>query len=337
MASVDRLISIAAASDLSGGSVWPKSCVSGPWRGPRAVGIFATVDTVTRDKHCLDPRLETYEEQWSTEDRAGLDQATKDQAGEDQAGEDREILAAFIAPIVRDQAGRISNDLILRFGTLPQVFAAFDDDAQAPFLPNIIANHLRVSKSLISRLLRREIVKTPLLSTSDDLLDYLHNDMAQLTRETMRVFFLDANNQLMHEQAMWEGTLAAVQFHPREIVRLALRYHSSALILVHNHPSGNATPSASDIQMTHELCLAARYLGIVVHDHIIISSSGHVSMYAEGLMDVRCCLNQSQLEGALPRRMELPHKIPRLLTFINWACIRWARFGRAELQSAGLR
>jgi DNA repair protein RadC len=332
LASVDRLVSIDAAFDVSGGSVWPKSCVSGPWRGARAVGIFATVDTVTRDKPFVDSHLAPYEEQWSTEDQAGLDQVTEVQAGEDQ-----EILAAFIAPIVRDQAGRISNDLIRRFGTLPQVFAAFDDDAQAPFLPNIIANHLRVSKSLISRLLRREIVDTPLLSTSDDLLDYLHNDMAQLTRETMRVFFLDANNQLMHEQAMWEGTLAAVQFHPREIVRLALRYHSSALILVHNHPSGNATPSASDIQMTHELCLAARYLGIVVHDHIIISSSGHVSMYAEGLMDVRCCLNQNQTEGALPRRMELPRKIPKLLTSIKWACIRWARFGRAGLRLAGLR
>jgi DNA repair protein RadC len=256
LASLDRVFSIAPVADICSSPLWPKSCVAGVGRSAGAMGIFPAFDF---------------------------------DAGDDQnsngAGEDREILAKLIAPIAMEQAQEISDNLIRHFGTLPRVLAAFEGGAPIAFLPANVSNHLRTLKHLISRLLRRDVSQDPILSSTDGLLAYLHNEMSHLERETLRVLFLDANNRLIYEKIMWEGTLTAVQCHPREIICLALQRNASALIIVHNHPSGDPRPSASDITVTQELNHAASYLGIIVHDHIIISRGGHVSMRAEGMLD----------------------------------------------------
>ena len=288
MASLDCVISIDATADLRSGTIWPKSCVAGAWRGARSLGIPATVDTIARDDHHADT-----------------------------CTEDQEILAQLIAPVVPSQAMRISKELILRFGTLPCVLAALDDSTHVSLLPNVVGDHLRMSKLLMSRLLRREISTGPILSTSNALVDYLHNEMARLKCETMRVLFLDANNGLIHEKTMWEGTLSAVQIHPREIIRLALHHHSSALILVHNHPSGNPEPSDKDIAMTQEMCVAAHFMGIAVHDHIIIAGSGHISMRAMGLMNILHRVDQDQPRAAPPRRLDWAHMMRKLLAWVQ--------------------
>jgi DNA repair protein RadC len=208
-----------------------------------------------------------------------------DHSSEDQEIEDQEILARLIAPIAFDQANSISHELIRNFGTLPRVFAGFEDENEGAILPSNVAAHLNALKRLISRLLRRDVSHNPILSTTNELLGYLHNEMAYLDRETLRVLFLDASNRLISEKIMWEGTVASVQCHPREIICTALQRRASALILVHNHPSGDPAPSPADIAVTRELTQAASYLGIVLHDHIVVSVSGHFSMRAEGLME----------------------------------------------------
>lgn len=301
MAALDRIVSTDAAAYVRGYAAWDQFGVARPWRGSGAVGLFPIGDIANGDADHADALNEGRE--------------TEDWTIEDWKIEDQEILAAMIAPIARDQAEQISDDLISHFGSLPRVLAAFDDGIQAPMLPNIIGNHLRMSKLLISRLLRREAVKTPLLSATDDLLNYLHNEMSHLTRETMRVLFLDINNRLIFEKTMWEGTLASVQFHPREIIRLALQHHSSALILVHNHPSGNPEPSAADISVTGELCVAAAYLDILVHDHIIISGGGHISMRDKGLMNRHPHEGQNQQAAAQQPRTDWALTIRKLMVW----------------------
>jgi DNA repair protein RadC len=173
-----------------------------------------------------------------------------------------------------------------------------EDDIKASALPLNIGPHLKTLKELISRLLRRDVVKGPVFSSAGSLLDYLHSEMSNLTRETMRVLFLDVNNRLIHEETMWEGSIAAVECYPREIITTALKRHATALILVHNHPSGNPIPSTADIEMTRQLCAAGTFMNISVHDHIVISCSGHISMRAEGLLD--CRQNRSQERLNMP-------------------------------------
>ena len=124
----------------------------------------------------------------------------------------------------------------------------------------------------------------PIVSSAEKLLAYLHHDMAHLTREVFRVLFLDSNNRLLADRIMWEGTVAGVQVHPREVVREALSLNATALIFVHNHTSGNPAPSRHDISVTTRLISACDPFDVSVHDHIIIARSGSLSMRAEGLL-----------------------------------------------------
>jgi DNA repair protein RadC len=271
LAALDSIVSTDTIADLCSSVIRAEFGVTGARGGTGPVGLSPTgafgADDIKGPDHSSE------------------DQETEDQEIEDQETEDREILAGLIAPIVFDQANSISEELIRNFGTLPRVFAGIEDGNEAAILPSNVAVHLNALKRLISRLLRRDVSHDPILSTTNELLAYLHNEMACLDRETLRVLFLDASNRLISEKIMWEGTVASVQCHPREIICAALQRGASALILVHNHPSGDPAPSLADIAVTRELNHAASYLGIVLHDHIVISVSGHISMRAEGLME----------------------------------------------------
>ena len=131
---------------------------------------------------------------------------------------------------------------------------------------------------------RSEVRDKPLLSSWQALLDYLAIDMAHLTIERVRVLYLDARNRLVLDHHAGDGSVDEAAIHPREVIRRGLEVGATALILVHNHPSGSPEPSRADIQITRRIAEAGRLLGITVHDHVIVGREGHVSLKAKGLI-----------------------------------------------------
>lgn len=143
---------------------------------------------------------------------------------------------------------------------------------------------LKIVHASAIRLAQPKLKDKPVLSSWQALLDYLRVDMGHHPIERVRVLFLDAKNRLIHNEPMWEGAVDESAVHVREIVRRALDYQASGLILVHNHPSGDSRPSPQDIAITKDIIDAARHLRITVHDHVIIGRSDHSSLRALGLM-----------------------------------------------------
>jgi DNA repair protein RadC len=133
-------------------------------------------------------------------------------------------------------------------------------------------------------MLRDRVKEQPILGSWQALLDYLRADMAHIATERVRVLHLNSRNMLVRDELMSEGTVDQAAVHVREVVRRALDIGSSAIILVHNHPSGDPAPSRADIQLTRDIAEAGRKLGIAVHDHVIIGAQGHSSMRAMGLL-----------------------------------------------------
>ena len=133
-------------------------------------------------------------------------------------------------------------------------------------------------------LAREQVLNRPAISNWQALLDYCRIAMAHAPKEQFRILFLDRRNHLIADELQQEGTVDHTPVYPREVIRRALELHASAIILVHNHPSGDPTPSQADIDMTREIAEAARRLGIRLHDHVVISLSGHTSFKALGLL-----------------------------------------------------
>lgn len=123
-----------------------------------------------------------------------------------------------------------------------------------------------------------------MISSWNALLDYCQTTMAHRETEQFRVFFLDRKNTLIADEAQAQGTVDHVPVYPREVMKRALELNASALILVHNHPSGDPTPSQSDIDMTHQIQAAGSALGITLHDHLVIGKSRELSFRSEGLI-----------------------------------------------------
>ncbi|MES1971794.1 MAG: JAB domain-containing protein [Pseudomonadota bacterium] len=132
--------------------------------------------------------------------------------------------------------------------------------------------------------LRSQLCDRPVLASAPALLDYLQADMVHSINERARVLHLNAGNILIRDEIMAEGSIDEVALYAREIIGRALEIGSAAIILVHNHPSGDPTPSRSDIDLTKRIARAGQPLGIAVHDHLIIASGGHRSMRTLGLL-----------------------------------------------------
>jgi DNA repair protein RadC len=131
---------------------------------------------------------------------------------------------------------------------------------------------------------RAKVLKKPLLGSWDALLDYCQTAMAHRDLEQVRVLYLDRKNVLIADEAQADGTVDHVPVYPREVVKRALELNASALILVHNHPSGDPAPSRADIDMTYAIRDAAEVLGLVLHDHLVIGKARHVSFRSEGYL-----------------------------------------------------
>jgi DNA repair protein RadC len=143
---------------------------------------------------------------------------------------------------------------------------------------------LKIAQASALRLLKSQVAERPVLGSWQALLDYLHADMAHNPVERVRVLYLNSKNMLIRDEQMSEGSIDEAAVYIREIVRRALDCQATALILVHNHPSGDPQPSSQDIRLTRDIVDAGRHLKITVHDHVIIGSRGHSSMRAMGLI-----------------------------------------------------
>ena len=139
-------------------------------------------------------------------------------------------------------------------------------------------------RDVMLHVLREEALKAPILGSSEALVDYLFADMAHLPAERLRVLFLNSANRLLRDEMICEGSVNEAPIYPREIMRRALEVGATALILAHNHPSGDAAPSEGDIRATRRVAEAAGALDIRIHDHVIVARSGWSSFRALGLI-----------------------------------------------------
>ena len=216
--------------------------------------------------------------------RARLRQRLLDGGAEALA--DYEVLEYLLfAARPRGDTKPTAKALIARFGSLAGVLNA-DHRALAEVegMGEVSAAALKAVALAARRMARGEVTHKPVLGSWQALLDYLTIDMAHLTVERVRVLYLDTRNRLILDYQAQEGTIDEAAIHPREVVKKALEVGASAMILVHNHPSGNPEPSRADIQITQRIAEAGRLLGITVHDHVIVGREGHVSLKAKGLI-----------------------------------------------------
>lgn len=200
--------------------------------------------------------------------------------------QDYELLEIVLfSAIPRKDVKPLAKSLLKEFGSLSAVMGASIVGLQK--VKGISENAAVLLKSvhaLTQKMLRGDIEKKPILSSWQKLIDYCHVAMAHEKREQFRVLFLNRKNQLMADEVQQVGTVDHTPVYPREIVKRALELGATALILVHNHPSGDPNPSDSDIAMTEEIIRAAAALDILVHDHLVISQNGHISFKSLGLL-----------------------------------------------------
>ena len=192
-------------------------------------------------------------------------------------------LLLFMA-IPRVDTKPIAKSLIDRFGTFGDVIAAPVERLREEKLSENTIAALKVVEAAALRLARAKVMGKPALSSWEALLDYCAMEMARGQTEQFRVLFLDRKNVLIADEAQSKGTVDHTPVYPREVLKRALELGASALILVHNHPSGDPTPSRGDIQMTREIVAAAKALKIEVHDHLVIGKGKHASFKALGLL-----------------------------------------------------
>ncbi|HZD89038.1 MAG TPA: DNA repair protein RadC [Pseudolabrys sp.] len=172
----------------------------------------------------------------------------------------------------------LAKDLIAKFGSFAEVVAAPATRlAEVKGLGEAAITELKVVQAAAGRLARGEVRKRAVLSSWNSVLDYCRTTMAFADKEQLRVLFLDKRNQLIADEVQQTGTVDHTPVYPREVVKRALELSATAIILVHNHPSGDPTPSRADIQMTQAIVEVAQPLGIAVHDHIIVGKEGHAS------------------------------------------------------------
>lgn len=147
-----------------------------------------------------------------------------------------------------------------------------------------VVTELKIVEAAAHRLARSRVMERPVVSSWDALLDYCHATMAHRDTEQFRILFLDRKNVVIADEEQAQGTVDHVPVYPREVVKRALELNASALILVHNHPSGDPTPSPSDVEMTARILDAAQALGITLHDHLVIGKEREVSFRAAGYL-----------------------------------------------------
>jgi DNA repair protein RadC len=180
--------------------------------------------------------------------------------------------------IARRDVKPLAKALIARFGSFAETVAARPERLrEVDGLSEAAIVEIKLVEAAAKRLARGALQRRPVLSSFMEVLDYCRTAMAFAEREEFRILFLDKRNALIADEVQGVGTIDHTPVYPREIVRRALELGASALILAHNHPSGDPTPSAADIRMTKDIAAIAQPFGITVHDHLIVGRHGHAS------------------------------------------------------------
>jgi DNA repair protein RadC len=198
---------------------------------------------------------------------------------------DHELLEMLLFALPRRDTKTLARSLLARFDSFGGVIAAPVQDLLAvEGLGEAGVVMLKLVQAAALRLMRAELLDRPVLNNWDRLMDYLNAAMSRERVEQFRVLFLDNRNRLLADEAQQRGTVNHTPVYPREVAKRALELHATALILVHNHPSGDPTPSRDDIEMTRQIKAAAEALSIVLHDHVVVGNGRWVSFLQEGLL-----------------------------------------------------
>ncbi|TGD67168.1 JAB domain-containing protein [Tabrizicola sp. WMC-M-20] len=199
---------------------------------------------------------------------------------------DYELLELLLfRAIPRQDVKPLARALIDTFGDLNRVISAPASRLLGvKGVGEAVVCELKIFEAVSQRMMRARIMHQPVLTSWDALLDYCHTTMAHRDTEQFRILFLDRKNTLIADEEQAKGTVDHVPVYPREVVKRALELNASALILVHNHPSGDPTPSQADITMTNQILDACQALGISLHDHLIIGKSRELSFRSAGYL-----------------------------------------------------
>ena len=199
---------------------------------------------------------------------------------------DYELLELLLfSAIPRRDVKPLAKALIARFGGFGAVLSAERRAlAEVPGLGEIAIDALKAAREVGVRLVREEAMERPVLGSWQKVLDYCRVTMAHAPTEQFRLLFLDRKNGLIADELQQTGTVDHAPVYPREVVKRALELAASAIIMVHNHPSGDPTPSKADIEMTRNVARAAEVVGVALHDHIIVGRTGHSSFKGLGLL-----------------------------------------------------
>ena len=202
-----------------------------------------------------------------------------------EALHDHEMLEIVLFALPRRDTKPLARELLSRFGSFGRVIAApIQDLLSVEGIGEAGVAALKSVHAAALRLLRAEMIDQPVLSSWDRLMDYLNAEVSRERVEQFRVLFLDNKNRLLADEAQQRGTVNHTPVYPREVAKRALELHATALIVVHNHPSGDPNPSRDDIAMTQQIKAAAEALSIVLHDHVVVGNGRWLSFKSEGLL-----------------------------------------------------
>jgi DNA repair protein RadC len=199
---------------------------------------------------------------------------------------DYELLELILFRAVpRRDTKPLAKAILAQFGTFAEAMNAPEERLrEVAGLGEAAITEIKLVRAAALRLMRGEVLERPVLASWSQVLDYCRASMGFEAREQFRILFLDKRNQIIADEVQQAGTVDHTPVYVREVVKRALELSSTAIVLVHNHPSGDPTPSRADIEMTKQIVVAAKNLGIVVHDHIIVGKQGHASFRGLGLI-----------------------------------------------------
>ena len=231
----------------------------------------------------MDARVSSKNDPHSSGHRAGLRERLLD--GGPDGFHDYELIEYLLTlTIPRVDTKPLAKRLLDDFGGIGPLLSASADQLRHEGLTDPTIAALKIAHAAALRMLETRIEGQPVLSSWDALGDYLHATMAHRRTEEVRILFLNAKNMLLANEALWQGSVDEASVHVREVIARAIALGATALIIVHNHPSGDPTPSQQDIRLTRDLIEAGRHMKIMVHDHVIVGAQGRTSMRAMGLI-----------------------------------------------------
>ena len=231
--------------------------------------------------------MNEHAERMAQDDRAGHRSRLRKRLLDAGAGgfHDYELIEYLLTlTIPRVDTKPLAKRLIHDFGGVGPLLCASADTLRREGLSDATIAALKIARATALRLLEARIEDQPVLSSWDALGDYLHAAMAHSRVEEVRILFLNAKNMLIANEALWQGSVDEASVHVREVIARAIALGATALIIVHNHPSGDPTPSTQDIRLTRDLVEAGRHMKVTVHDHVVVGAQGRTSMRALGLI-----------------------------------------------------